>query len=282
MGKCTFDEYLAPLLLMGVCRRLQSSNSDRRFDTQYHGRIMMRMRMLWLRTLSERRRKAEVMDQPGLSAAEHHHALRSLARINWFSRSSELLAKPIEALARDSHPHPVRVLDLACGAGDVVVSLARRFSARGFQIEWAGCDLSPLAVTHSREYAEQAGVEIAFFELDVLSEPIPANFDVVMCSLFLHHLTDNDAVSLLTKMGHAATRLVLVNDLVRSKIGFLLAHMACRLLTHSRVVRNDGPLSVENAFMVNEVQRLANDAGLRNATVSRHWPSRMLLQWNKQ
>jgi 2-polyprenyl-3-methyl-5-hydroxy-6-metoxy-1,4-benzoquinol methylase len=225
--------------------------------------------------------KAEVMDQPGLPADEHRHALRSLARINWCSRSSGLLAGPIEALSRESHPLPIRVLDLACGGGDVVVSLARRFMARGIGIQWAGCDLSPIAVAHSREHADRAGVQIEFVECDVLSEPIAAHFDVVMCSLFLHHLTDYKAALLLAKMGQAAGRMVLVNDLVRSTAGYMLAHAACRFLTRSAVVHHDGPLSVANAFTINEAQRLANEAGLRNAIVTRHWPVRMLLEWRK-
>jgi IS30 family transposase len=62
------------------------------------------------RQLNERRMKAEVMDQPGLPPDVHRHALRSLARINWFSRSSGLLAGPIDALAREIHPFWSRVL----------------------------------------------------------------------------------------------------------------------------------------------------------------------------
>lgn len=240
------------------------------------------MKAFWPRQLNERRMKAEVMDQPGLPADEHRHALRSLARINWFSRSSGLLARPIDALARESHPSPLRVLDLACGGGDVLVSLARRFARSGFTIQWAGCDVSPIAVAHSRGHAERAGIEVEFVQCDVLSDTIPTSFDVVMCSLFLHHLADSEAIVLLAKMGQAARRLVLVNDLVRSTAGYMLAHVACRLLTRSAVVHNDGPLSVANAFTINEIHRLAHEAGLRNPIVSRHWPARMLLKWKKE
>ena len=236
---------------------------------------------MWPNLLDDRRMRAEVMDQPDLSAAEHHHALRSLARINWISRSRGILSRHIEAIACESRPRSVRVLDLACGGGDVVVALARRFARRGFEIQWAGCDLSKIAIAHAREHAERSGVRVEFVECDVLAEVFPSNFDVIMCSLFLHHLTDDQAVALLAKMGAAARRMVLVNDLVRSRAGYLLAQAACRLLTRSRVVRNDGPLSVANAFTTKEMQRLATAAGLGGAKIVRHWPARMLLEWRK-
>ena len=239
------------------------------------------MQTMWPRPLAERWMKAEVMDQPGLPATEHHRALRALARINWISRSPGMLSTPIEVVACENRPRPIRVLDLACGGGDGVVALARSFARRGFNIQWSGCDLSNIAVGHAREHAEGNRVRVEFFECDVVSEEIPANFDVVMCSLFLHHLTEDQAVALLSKMGAAAGRMVLVNDLVRSTAGYLLAQAACRFLTRSRVVRNDGPLSVANAFTTKEMQRLASAAGLSGAKIVRHWPARMLLEWRK-
>ena len=111
-----------------------------------------------------------------------------------------------------------------------------------------GCDISPEAVRFARRRAEQSGLSLRFFNLDVLNEPIPAGYDVVTCSLFLHHLAEADARSFLRKAADATSRLLLVNDLVRGPVGYLLAWSACRLLTRSPVVRHDGPVSVAGAF----------------------------------
>ena len=88
------------------------------------------------------------------------------------------------------------------------------------------------------------GLSVRFFNLDVLNEPIPAGYDVVTCSLFLHHLDEADACSFLRKAADAAGRLLLVNDLVRGPVGYLLAWSGCRLLSRSPVVWHDGPVSV--------------------------------------
>jgi SAM-dependent methyltransferase len=213
----------------------------------------------------QRRLEPEIMDQPGLAPGEHRQALAGIARINWLSR----------------------VLDLASGGGDVVIGLARRAAQRGLPIEFLGLDVSPLAVGVARERAAAAGLarkqslRVEFSVADVLSDPLPANVDVVMSTLFLHHLTENAALGLLERMRDAAQQKLLVNDLRRSRPGYWLAQCACRLLSRSYVVRFDGPASVNAAFSLDEARRLAQQAGLVGARLKRFWPQRFLLAWSR-
>lgn len=102
-----------------------------------------------------------------------------------------------------------------------------------------------------------------------------------MCSLFLHHLDEHDAIALLSKMQFAAQQRVIVDDLLRSSFGYWLAWAGCRILTRCHVVHTDGPLSVQGAFTVPEVLRMADSAGLSSCRISGHWPQRFLLQWSR-
>src|SRR5204862_714569 len=95
-------------------------------------------------------------------------------------------------------------------------------------------------------------------------EPLPGRYDAVICSLFLHHLDEPEAVTLLRKAADAADRAVLINDLRRSTLGLWLAQAGSRLLTTSRVVHVDGPRSVRAAFTLAEAAALARQAGLRS------------------
>ena len=113
----------------------------------------------------------------------------------------------------------------------------------------------------------------------LLSGDLPTGYDVVSCSLFLHHLEESDAILLLNRMATAARRLVLIDDLIRSRWGYLLALVGCHLLSGSHVVHVDGPTSVAAAFTPSEVLRLAERAGLQGATLTRHWPQRFFLTW---
>jgi hypothetical protein len=82
-------------------------------------------------------------------------------------------------------------------------------------------------------------------------------------------------------MAAAARRAVLVDDLVRSRLGFALVWMGRYLLTSSPVVHVDGPLSVRAALSIGEARDLAERAGLQGCTIRRHWPERFLLTWRK-
>jgi SAM-dependent methyltransferase len=232
-------------------------------------------------SLSQRRRRPEIMDQPGLDPGRHAAALRGLARINFWSRSAGILWPPLAALARQLGTTRLRVLDLASGGGDVAIRLWRQARRAGLEFHIEGRDLSPLAVGHARAAAARQRADMAFQLGDVLQGPLPSGFDAVLSSLFLHHLDEDQAAAFLRRMAETAGRLVLVNDLARGWTGLALAHLATRLLTRSPVVHCDGPRSVEGAFTPAEALALAAQAGLNGATVSRHWPCRFLLKWER-
>ena len=221
------------------------------------------------------------MDQPGLDEVTHRRALRSLQRINSFSRSSHLLWPSIAQVIRCNSDRPVTVLDVACGAGDVCVALQAMAAKRGIVLDVTGCDVSPIAVKHCRELADKRCVSVQFHQRDAIQDGIPGSYDVVTCSLFLHHLEEEAAVGLLRQMAAACNHLVLINDLIRSRLGYQLARFGCRLLSRSEIVHVDGPRSVAGAFTCEEALRLAQQAGMTGVSISKHWPQRFLMRWAK-
>jgi hypothetical protein len=235
--------------------------------------------MPWPFDVRRRRREPEIMDQPHLDPRQHRRALRGLQRINALSGSAHILWPALRDLARHT-PTPLRVLDVATGAGDVPLRLWRRARRAGLVMHFAGCDQSLTALEYARGLAGQHQADVTFFEADVLNGPLPAGYDVLTCSLFLHHLEEKQAVDLLRRMAQAARQLVLVNDLRRGTGGLLLAYAGTRVLSASRVVHIDGPLSVRAAFTLPEVRDLARRAGLENIALARRWPCRFLLCWN--
>jgi SAM-dependent methyltransferase len=226
--------------------------------------------------LDSRRYSAERMDDPALDPALHAGALKGLERINAVSATARALWGPLRRLVGKG---PVRVLDLACGAGDVAIGLRQRARRESLPIEVAACDVSPRAVAHARGRAEEHGADVEFFTCDVLKDEFPSGYDVHLCALFLHHLREGEAVELLRRM--ATGRALLVSDLVRSRPGYWAARLGTRLLTRSKVVHDDARSSVEGAFTRAELRALAEAAGLRGARIRSHWPFRMLLEWSR-
>jgi len=233
---------------------------------------------MWVFGGLPRIRVPEVMDDPSLDVARHGRALSGLARLNALSRAADALWGPIAGLSAGG---PLRILDLATGSGDIPLALWRRARRAGRAVEICGVDGSPTAIEHARQRAARHRALLRFDVLDVLRQDLPGDFDVVCCSLFLHHLDGDDAVLLLEKMREAALRMVLVSDLIRSRRGLWLARLAARLLTRSDVVHVDAPRSVRAAFTPAELRGLADRAGMGNLLLKRVWPCRMLLTWKR-
>lgn len=223
------------------------------------------------RDLARRRVEREWMDEPDLDPALHRGALEGLARLHRASGSQRIVANAIE---RALGPAPRgTLLDVACGRGDMLADLCRSPS---WKMHGRGLDISQEAV---RLATRTHGLRLRFATCDVLAPaPLPPA-DVVICTLFLHHLTDAQAAALLARMASSARRLLLVLDLERTLMNWWLIWAGARLLTRSPVVHVDSALSMHAAFTRKELAQLALRSGLRECVITRHTPGLMLLAW---
>ena len=225
--------------------------------------------------LQYRDRRAELMDDPSLGSREHRAALRGLGRLNRLSGAAAALWRAVRRQLPDAQQ--LRLLDVACGGGDILAGVARCARAAGVDLTVVGVDVSSEALATTEERLAGTGTSARVVQADVLADGMPESADVVACSLFLHHLADEQAVDLLRAMGGAAERLLVVDDLVRGVWGHTLAAVVPRLVTRSPIVHVDALRSVRAAFTTAEMRDLAAAAGLHQARVVNHWPARQLL-----
>jgi len=219
-----------------------------------------------------------------LDRTEHVRALAGLRRVNEVSVAIDCMVRPILALAHRTGLEQLRVLDVACGGGDVPIGVALAARRAGVTIHLTLTDRSEVALSQAKEAARAQGVDVQTVQSDAVAALPEGTFDVVTNSLFLHHLERPEVVRVLSHMRNAARAgggAVVVNDLRRSHAGWLLAWIACRLLTKSAVVRFDGPASVRAAWTLDEMQAMTHEAGLTGAQVERSWPWRMMLVWER-
>ncbi len=230
--------------------------------------------------LRQRQCQSELMDQPQLDPQSHRLALAGLSRINAWSRTAREIWSAIRTLALERDLRRLDVLDLACGGGDVALALARRANDDELPITIQGWDKSATAVSYATERAAREGWKnVTFLQRDVLRDPLDERFDCVISTLFLHHLDWSEAVAFLRRMRQATRHATLVDDLLRTRLGYCLACVGTRLLSRSPIVHFDGPVSVQAAFSLDEILQLAEQAELHGACLKRHWPQRFLLSW---
>ena len=227
-----------------------------------------------------RQLEPEIMDQPGLDSTRHTEALRGLSRINLVSRTCSALWTPLKHWASQHPDVPLRVLDVASGGGEIAIGLRHRAARMELPITVDGCDRNLTAVAYASNAARHNRVDANFYTHDVIKDGLPSGYDAITCALFMHHLTDDTVREFLNRAA-SVSRLLIISDLIRSRTGLALAHLACRSLTRSDVVLNDGPRSVSAAFTIDEFRRLATEAGLHGHHLSWQWPFRFLFTWSR-
>lgn len=225
----------------------------------------------------ERSRIPELMDDPDLPADVHQQALIGLARLNLISGVSGKLYRHLRRLALARPNRRLRLLDVASGSGDLPIDWARRAKRDGVELQITTTDISDTAVEAQLAAARQAGVKIDAIEHDCLKNPLPNGFDVVACSLFMHHLERHQACGLMQSMQQATEGTIMVCDLDRTRLNLAMVAVASRIVTRSPIVHFDATASVRGAFTMQEFENMATESLSRPVRIRRLFPSRFIM-----
>jgi SAM-dependent methyltransferase len=203
----------------------------------------------------------ELMDRPQPVSPALEADLRNLASLNrWFGSHRVTRKFLSQWLAPDGC---YRVLDLCTGAGDIPRIMVDWARASGISLRIDAVDANVSTLELARR-ASEGYPEIQFIRGDALRFETKETYDLVTCSLSLHHFSETDAVALLRRCRDLSHRFVLVGDLERS----LSAMVGVRLLTtfvyRAPMTRTDAIMSVQRAFSFGELRALAEAAGWEN------------------
>jgi ubiquinone/menaquinone biosynthesis C-methylase UbiE len=207
----------------------------------------------------------ELLDAPGLADALVAANLADIARVNrWLGGSLLARLALAELLADRPLGSGLALLDVATGSADIPRALRAWLARRFGLVTVVATDLSPQIL---RLAGHTPGVNLA--AADGMQLPFAdRSFDLVACSLAVHHFAPAEAVALLRELGRVARAGVLVNDLVRSRLGYLGARLLGNALSSNPLTRHDGPLSVRRAYTRAELLELARSAGLVQVRIS--------------
>ena len=200
----------------------------------------------------------ELMDRPQPVSPELEQDLRNLASLNRWFGSRRLLRRFLAAWlgARRSY----RVLDLATGSGDLPRFMVRWARARGIALEIDAVDANASTLEIARRWSANFP-EINFLRGNVLQFAGPHTYDLVCCSLALHHFSEDDAILLLRRCRALSHRCVLVADLERRRTTLLGIRALTTLLYRAPMTRADALASARRAFSFREFRALAEAAG---------------------
>ncbi len=220
----------------------------------------------------------EIMDRPGNEPKLLRADLRVLEDINRLLGGYHI---PLLYLPGFLTGKLLTILDLATGAADVPRAIVNWARARRVRVEITAVDGNPEILRVARENTTN-WPEIRLEQQDLLALPYPAaSFDVVLCSLALHHFSEADAVAILRRVHDIARGGWIINDLRRNRIAIGLSKLMARTIITNPIARFDAPASCERAFTIPEWQTMAERAGMKRFTIRRHRFFRMALVGNK-
>lgn len=226
----------------------------------------------------KRETKPERIDTGDYTDKEYKTFLREIRFINQRLGDRSALEKALLSEISKLDIKEFSVLDVGAGSGELLGVIAEFARQNGRRCNLVGLDLNELSsleiARESENYPEVNAVRGDAFRLPFGD----GTFDFAICSLFTHHLTDEQIPTVLREMERVSRRGIVVIDLERNPIAWLLFNFFCFAYRISRLVRQDGSLSIRKGFQEGELAALANRAGLSNATVQRQMPYRVVLK----
>ncbi|MGA7274931.1 MAG: methyltransferase domain-containing protein [Candidatus Udaeobacter sp.] len=203
----------------------------------------------------------EMMDRPQPVSAELERDLERIRQLNRWFGSYRLVLGFMRRWIRPGAR--VRIVDLATGSGDIPRLIADYVRKIGAQIEIDALDRQPATLEVAAKLSTNYP-EIHYRKADILEWNSAETYDVVLCTLALHHFSDEDAVRVLQRFRELSRKFVLVSDLRR---GFLLqtgVYLLTALIFREPMTRYDARLSAARAFSFAEMRDLAVRAGWEN------------------
>lgn len=197
----------------------------------------------------------ELMDDPDCDPVRLRATLRCFGTINrlvsgWGASYRSLLRPFLESLGR-----PARVVDVGCGAGDVVVRLAALAQRDGLEVHWTGADPDPRALEVARARPVQPQVSYVRADAATLLNR-GERFDAVLSNHVLHHLSGDALASFFDESAALASGIVLHSDIARSRLAYGLYAIGVTPFAPGTFLRTDGLRSIRRSFRPDELQDL--------------------------
>jgi len=200
----------------------------------------------------------EMMDRPQPVSAELERDLKRIRQLNRWFGSYRLIGHFVRRWIKPGDN--MRIVDLATGSGDIprlIVHYARKIGAK---VEIDALDRQFATVEIAKKLSAPYP-EISYHATNILDWSPTKAYDIVLCTLVLHHFSDENAVTVLRRCRESSRGFVLVSDLRRGLLATAGVYLLTAVVFREPMTRYDARLSAERAFSFSEMRKLAERAG---------------------
>jgi ubiquinone/menaquinone biosynthesis C-methylase UbiE len=212
----------------------------------------------------------ELLDDDRGTPAEVAAGLGDLRMVNRRFGGASASTSLLRRVARARGLKQLTLLDVGGASGDVARAAQRALAEEGIELRATILD-------RARSHLEGSFPCVLG---DALALPFSDNgFDVVHCSLFLHHL-EPDAIARFAAEALRVARVAFVaNDLRRHRAHLALVYAGMPLY-RSRLTRHDAPVSIRRSYTEEEMKQILQPVPAGRVDITRHYLFRMgIVAW---
>lgn len=222
-----------------------------------------------------RTEEEEIMDDFSLEGEELRNALDKIASINQLLGGNQLTLQGVKKLLNTKEE--ITLVDVGCGNGDMLRALADYANKNNLKFNLIGIDANPFTIAYANKLSKEYP-NIRYKCEDIFSEAFTQlNYDILLCTLTLHHFKNNQIDYLIQVFSKQAKIGIVINDLHRNIIAYRAFQLICFIFRLNRMSKKDGLVSILRGFKKEELIDFSERNKLENYTINWKWAFRY--QW---
>ena len=220
----------------------------------------------------------ETMDDFAMEGEILRDALDKIAKINQLLGGNQLTLQGVQDLTSSiSKSNEIVIVDVGCGNGDMLRTLADFGLKNKLKFQLIGIDANSFTISHAQQLSQNYP-NISYRCEDIFETSFKElKYDIVLCTLTLHHFKNKEIVDLLNVFYANSTIGIVINDLQRSAIAYRLFQALCFVFRLNEMSREDGLTSILRGFKKEELIHFSKKLSFKNYKI--HWKWAFRYQW---
>ncbi|PWA05935.1 methyltransferase domain-containing protein [Flavobacterium psychrotolerans] len=220
----------------------------------------------------------EIMDDFALEGENLRDALDKIAKINQLLGGNQLTLRGVQELIKNKPSlKTFTIVDIGCGNGDMLRSLAEYSKKNNLIFELIGIDANNFTINYARKLSFQYP-NISYRCENIFNESFAKlKYDIALCTLTLHHFKDDEIVTIMTIFKKNSNIGIVINDLHRNAIAYRLFQALCFVFQLNLMSRKDGLTSILRGFKKRELMLFSKKLNLVKHKIQWKWAFRY--QW---
>ncbi len=220
----------------------------------------------------------EIMDDFAMEGEILRKALDKIAKINQLLGGNQLTLQGVQNLIQNIDQNlQITIVDVGCGNGDMLRKLADFGIKNNYNFKLIGIDANAFTINYAEKLSENY-LNINYKCEDIFNKQFnELKYDIVLCTLTLHHFKNNEIENLLQLFYENSKLGIVINDLQRSAISYRLFQLLCFVFRLDEMPRKDGLTSILRGFKKQDLIDFSVKLKFKKYTINWKWAFRY--QW---